>query len=121
MSLAVRFEQQNNSVASCVHCLLICLCQCAAFLLDHPCIHHLKFPLDDCMPARLSQDENADLRRQVGESRAQQLERALAAAREQLEDVRRVNAGGWSVCAGRVGRGALQRDGPWASMPMLLA
>ncbi|PRW61504.1 Serine threonine- kinase CTR1 [Chlorella sorokiniana] len=38
------------------------------------------------------QDENADLRRQVGESRAQQLERALAAAREQLEDMRRVNA-----------------------------
>lgn len=50
-----------------------------------------------CLP-RLAQDENADLRRQVGESRAQQLERALAAAREQLEDVRRVNAGGWSVC-----------------------
>lgn len=44
-------------------------------------------------PAR-TQDENADLRRQVGESRAQQLERALAAAREQLEDVRRFNAGG---------------------------
>lgn len=39
------------------------------------------------------QGECADLRRQVGESRAQQLERAAAAAREQLEDVRRVNAG----------------------------
>ncbi|KAL4419661.1 hypothetical protein ABPG77_000558 [Micractinium sp. CCAP 211/92] len=38
------------------------------------------------------QEENADLRRQVGESRAQQLERTVAAAREQLEDVRRVNA-----------------------------
>ncbi|KAI7838354.1 hypothetical protein COHA_007922 [Chlorella ohadii] len=37
------------------------------------------------------QDDNADLRRQVGESRAQQLERSLAAAREQLEDLRRVN------------------------------
>jgi len=34
-----------------------------------------------------------DLRRQVGESRAQQLERTVAAAREQLEDVRSVNAG----------------------------
>lgn len=58
------------------------------------------------------QEENADLRRQVGESRAQQLERTVAAAREQLEDVRRVNAGGqgwglagpgtaWNSCAPR--------------------
>ena len=39
------------------------------------------------------QEENAELRRQVGESRAQQLERTVAAAREQLEDVRRAHGG----------------------------
>lgn len=78
-------------------------------------------------PAR-TQDENADLRRQVGESRAQQLERALAAAREQLEDVRRVNAGEQSAQCKAAGSGGwqtrftalmcrLQAQGmPWAQL-----
>ncbi|EFN58948.1 hypothetical protein CHLNCDRAFT_140946 [Chlorella variabilis] len=38
------------------------------------------------------QDEIANLRRQVGESRAQQLERTVAALREQLEEMQRVHA-----------------------------
>jgi hypothetical protein len=37
------------------------------------------------------QHEIIDLRRQVGEGRAAQLERMLAATREQLEDVRRAH------------------------------
>lgn len=43
-----------------------------------------------CLPPVL-QHEIIDLRRQVGEGRAAQLERMLAATREQLEDVRRAH------------------------------
>ena len=58
-------------------------------------------------PSSPRQDEIANLRRQVGESRAQQLERTVAALREQLEEMQRVHAGGRQgrparacVCAG---------------------
>lgn len=44
-------------------------------------------------PTTLPQEEIAELRRQVGESRAQQLERALAAAREQLAELRASHRG----------------------------